>query len=151
MIALAVLAVVIVGTMTGVEFCVTFFVNPILNALPPEASISSRGHGARLLGRVMPFWYIASLILVGGWTAFTWGQAPAPAALVSSILLAASVLVSVTLLVPINSRAASWTPSTAPADWREQLHRWDALNYLRVAIVIAAFVLAVVALAVDNA
>jgi hypothetical protein len=149
-ISLAVIAVVVVGTMVGVEFCVAFFVNPIQTALPVEASIAARSHGARLLGRAMPFWYFASLILVGGWAWLTWGQAPAAPALVSAILLAVSVIMSVTLLVPIASRSAKWTPETAPDDWRDQSRRWDALHYLRVAIILAAFVLAAVALALDH-
>lgn len=53
---------------------------------------------------------------------------------------------SVALLVPINSRAAHWTPESAPADWREQLGRWDRLHYLRVAVIVTAFLLLVIAL-----
>jgi len=148
---LAVIAVVVVGTMVGVEFCVAFFLNPIQTDLPVEASIAVRSHGARLLGRTMPFWYFASLILVGVLTWLTWGLAPAAPALASAILLAISVIMSVTLLVPIASRSAKWTPETAPDDWREQSRRWDVLHYLRVAIILAAFVLAAVALALVHA
>ncbi|MFF1796898.1 anthrone oxygenase family protein, partial [Kitasatospora sp. NPDC058263] len=61
-------------------------------------------------------------------------------------LLVLSVVMSVALLVPINSRAAHWTPESAPADWREQLGRWDRLHYLRVAVIVTAFLLLVIAL-----
>ncbi|MYT20974.1 DUF1772 domain-containing protein, partial [Streptomyces sp. SID7760] len=52
---------VAVGVMVGVEFSVAFFVNPILDGLPGDSGLRGRAHGARLLGAVMPFWYIGSL------------------------------------------------------------------------------------------
>ncbi len=52
---------------------------------------------------------------------------------------------SVTLLVPIANRSATWTADHRPADWREQHQRWDRLHYARVAIIVAGFVLTLVA------
>jgi uncharacterized membrane protein len=138
--------VVVVGTMVGVEFAVAVFVEPIFNRLPLEAGIAARSDGARVLGRVMPFWYVASLILVVGWSLFTWGQPASTPTLISAILLAVSVVLSILFLVPINSRIKRWSAGEVPDDWREQMRRWNRLHYLRVAILIAAFVLAAVAL-----
>ena len=147
--ALAVVTATVVGTMVGVEFAVAVFVNPIFLRLPAGASIQARADGGRILGRVMPFWYIASLILTAGLAAASWhraGSAPG-AAIAAAALLAVSVVLSITLLVPINNRSVTWTADDHPADWREQQQRWDRLHYLRVAILIAAFVLALVAAA----
>jgi Domain of unknown function (DUF1772) len=36
-------------------------------------------------------------------------------------------------------------PGTSAADWREQHQRWDRWHYARVAIIVAAFVLVLVA------
>ena len=66
----------------------------------------------------------------------------------SAGLLVVSVVMSVTLLVPINNRVAAWTADHHPADWREQQKRWDRLHYARVAIIVAGFVLTLVAGAV---
>ena len=52
---------------------------------------------------------------------------------------------SITLLVPINNRSITWTADHHPADWREQQQRWDRLHYARVAIIVAGFVLTLVA------
>jgi hypothetical protein len=52
---------------------------------------------------------------------------------------------SITLLVPINNRSATWTADLHPADWREQQQRWNRLHYVRVAIIVAGFVLTLVA------
>ena len=143
--ALAVITATVVGTMVGVEFAVAVFVNPILLRLPAGPSLEARADGARVLGRVMPFWYVGSLVLTAGLAAATWGRPAAGAAIAATALLAVSVVMSIALLVPINNRSAKWTASDHPGDWREQQQRWDRLHYARVAIIVVAFVLTLVA------
>jgi hypothetical protein len=148
--ALAVVTTTVVGLMVGVEFAVAVFVNPIFLRLPAGSAIEARADGGRVLGRVMPFWYVGSLALTAGLAAATWGRSAtgAGAATAAAALLAVSVVMSVALLVPINNRSATWTANNHPADYREQQQRWDRLHYARVAIIVAGFVLAVVATAV---
>nr|BFE72024.1 hypothetical protein GCM10020092_053250 [Actinoplanes digitatis] len=93
----------------------------------------------------MPYWYIASLILTAGLAAAGWGGLAASAAIAAAALLAVSVVMSIALLVPINNRSATWTADDHPDDWREQQQRWDRLHYARVAVIVAAFVLTLVA------
>jgi hypothetical protein len=69
----------------------------------------------------------------------------AGAAIAATALLAVSIVMSIALLVPINNRSASWTADDHPGDWREQQQRWDRLHYARVAIIVAAFMLTLVA------
>ena len=144
---LAIVATTVVGTMVGVEFAVAVFVNPIFLRLPAGAALQARADGGRVLGRVMPFWYVGSLLLTAGLAAATWGRssAGAGAATAAAALLAVSVVMSVALLVPINNRSITWTASDHPDDYREQQQRWDRLHYVRVAIIVAAFVLTAVA------
>lgn len=142
---LAVISATVVGIMVGVEFAVAVFVNPIMLRLPVGAAIEARADGGRILGRVMPFWYIASLILTIGLAVAVRGAPATSAAAVGAGLLAASVVLSITVLVPINNRSSTWTADHHPADWREQSQRWDRLHYVRVAIIVAGFVLTLVA------
>ncbi|WP_154792262.1 DUF1772 domain-containing protein [Occultella kanbiaonis] len=142
---LPVVAVVVTGLMVGVEASVAFVINPITDRLPENAGLLARADGGRMLGRLMPFWYFGSLLLTAA-TALLLPEA-AIAAWIAAALLTLSVIISITLLVPINNRSKTWTPETAPADWREQVGRWDALHYLRVAIIVAAFTLLTVAVA----
>lgn len=137
---LAVIAVTVVGLMVGVELSVAFVINPITLRLPDAALIEARADGARMLGRTMPFWYIASMILSGAFAATIWGTTSAVCAIIATGLLAVSVAMSVLLLVPINNRSAAWTAEVHPDDWREQQQRWDRLHYARLAIIVAAFV-----------
>lgn len=143
--SLSVITTVVVGLMVGVEFSVAFVINPITLALPAPASMAARSHGARMMGRAMPFWYFGSLILTGVLAVTTWGTTASVAALAAAALLAVSVIMSIALLVPINNRSASWTDETYPEDWRDQTQRWDNLHYIRVAIIVGAFALVAVA------
>jgi Domain of unknown function (DUF1772) len=144
---LGVIAATVVGLMVGVEFSVAFVINRILLRLPAGAALTARADGGRMLGRAMPFWYIGSLILTAALAAATWGTTAATTSLVAAGLLAISVIMSVTLLVPINNRSATWTPENHPDDWLEQHQRWDRLHYARVTILVAALVLLLVAVA----
>jgi Domain of unknown function (DUF1772) len=93
----------------------------------------------------MPFWYFGSLILTAGLAAATWHGPAAGAAVAATALLAVSTVMSIALLVPTNSRSATWTADDHPGDWREQQQRWDRLHYARVAIIVVAFVLTLIA------
>ena len=142
---LAVITATVVGVMVGVEFAVAVFVNPILLRLPAGSALEARANGARVGGRVMPFWYSGSLLLTAWLAAAKWGGLAGGAAVAAAALLVVSVVMSITLLVPINNRSATWTADHHPADWREQQQRWDRLHYARVAIIVAGFVLTLVA------
>lgn len=137
---LAVITVVLVGLMVGVELSVAVFVNPIFDRLPQDGGLAGRSDGARVLGRVMPFWYIGSVVLGALWAAFSRGQPQAPAVVVATALLVVSVVMSIVLLVPINSRVARWSVGEAPSDWRQQVGRWNKYHYVRVGVIVAAFV-----------
>jgi uncharacterized membrane protein len=145
--ALEVCTIVVVGLMVGVEFSVAFVINPILNALPDDSSQRGRSHGGRMLGAVMPFWYIGSLVLCTVWVIAGWQRPGADLVIIAAALLIVSVIMSLLLLVPINNRGKTWTTENRPEDWKEQMNRWDRYHYLRVVIIIAAFALLATALA----
>ena len=143
---LEVFTTVVVGLMVGVEFSVAFVMNPIFNALPEDSNQLAHSHGGRMLGAVMPFWYIGSLVLVGIWAVAGWHHPGTDLVVTAAALLILSVIMSILLLVPINNRGKTWTPDNRPADWKEQMNRWDRFHYVRVAVIIAAFALLVAAL-----
>ncbi|MGK5683452.1 anthrone oxygenase family protein [Actinoplanes sp. URMC 104] len=138
---LEVLTIVVVGVMVGVEFCVAFVLNPILDRLPGDSGQLGRADGGRMLGAVMPVWYISSLVLVAIWAVAGWHDDGAGMVAGAGALLLVSVIMSVLLLVPINNLNKTWTPENRPADWKQQIKRWDRFHYVRVAVIVAAFVL----------
>ena len=139
--ALQIVTIVVVGVMVGVEFSVAFVINPILNALPDDSGQLGRSHGGRMLGAAMPVWYITSLVLIAVLAIAGWKDDGTGLTITAGALLTLSVIMSILLLVPINNRSKTWTPENRPADWKEQINRWDRLHYIRVAVIIAAFAL----------
>jgi uncharacterized membrane protein len=144
--ALQVLTTVVVGVMVGVEFSVAFVINRILDALPGDNGLIGRAHGGRMLGAVMPVWYITSLVLVAIWAIAGWHHHGTSLVVTAAALLILSVIMSILLLVPINNQSKTWTPDNRPADYKQQMNRWDRYHYVRVAVIIAAFALLAAAL-----
>ncbi|MEX0172455.1 anthrone oxygenase family protein [Streptomyces sp. LMG1-1-1.1] len=144
--ALQVFTTVTVGLMVGVEFSVAFVMNRIFGALPEDADQQARSHGGRMLGALMPVWYITSLVLSGVWAFAAWDEPGTGRVVTAAVLLVVSVIMSLVLLVPINNQGKTWTPENRPADWKEQMNRWDRYHYARVAVIVAAFTFLVAAL-----
>ncbi|HLV55650.1 MAG TPA: anthrone oxygenase family protein [Actinotalea caeni] len=137
-VALAALTITVVGLMVGVELAVAAVLNPIIHGLAVGPSLEAGAHGGRMLGRLMPVWYITSLALTAGLAAAT-GGAGGALSLTAAALLAVSVVLSVAVLVPI--RTSTWTADSHPDDWREQRRRWDGFHLARVVLVVGAFAL----------
>ena len=134
-----ILTVIVVGTLVGVEFGVAAFTNPILERLPDDAYRQARATGSRILGTAMPFWYAAAAALLVGDAVLV----RTPLAVAPVVLMGAVMVLTLTTLVPINNRVAAWAgagPEEAPTN-RELAHRWDRLHWLRVALLLLAFVL----------
>jgi hypothetical protein len=131
-----IVALTITGPMVGVEIAVAAFTNPIFDRLPDDAYRLARSDGSRVLGRVMPFWYIATfvvLIVAAIAASGAWLNTAAAA------LMALVVLLTVTLMVPINNRIGAWQSDDDVS--RDLAGRWDRLHWLRVAMLAVLFVL----------
>jgi hypothetical protein len=136
-----ILAVAIAGPMVGVEIAVAAFANPIFARLPDDAFRMARSSSSRLLGRVMPFWYAATLALLIAVAVVTRNWL----AIVAAGVMAAVLLMTVTVLVPINNRIAAAAPEEGAP--RELAARWDRLHWLRVGLLVVLFVLLAIAVA----
>src|SRR5882672_1204960 len=140
------IAVLVTALLTGSELATGVFVHPVLSKLQDAAHAEAAKPLARLLGKVMPFWYAAALLLVivsllaravGTWS---WW-----ACLSSAVLLAVTVPFSLVCLVPINNRVAAWNLNALPGDWRSDRRRWDQYHVIRIVILILASVAIVAA------
>ena len=135
---LEILAVVLAGPLVGVEVGVAALFHPMVGRLPDEAFAAARSDGGRVLGKVMPFWYIATLVVLIA----TAVRSRDERMIAAAMLLGAAVVLTVSVLVPINNRIGAWTPGTAAP--REPARRWDRLHWLRVAGLAVMFVLVAV-------
>ena len=143
--AFQVLAIVVLGLMCGSELNVAAFAHPTLDRQTTDVHIPVRAGFAVLLGRVMPFWMLASTLL-NLLLLFPFAHLGALSTRFAQIAFAIQVFAVIFSLggpVPINNRIKLWTPASLPADWRTQERRWDYYHWFRTAALIVAFVLLV--------
>ncbi|OBH61606.1 DUF1772 domain-containing protein [Mycobacterium sp. E2479] len=133
------LAVVITGLMVGVELAVAVFFNPLIARLPDDGFRAARAGAARALGTTMPFWYAVVLLLVASLAIQERGEQRDWLCGIAAALMVAVILLTVTLLVPINNRIAKW-PGTGELS-RELAARWDRRHRARVILLLAVFAL----------
>jgi uncharacterized membrane protein len=144
--SLNVVSIIIAGLMVGNELAIAAFVHPTLDRLPDDVHLPAAIALARLLGIVMPIWYILVFVLTLAGTMIQWhqsGHLPGWMA-ASAILWVLASVYSITCLVPINSRIASWTKGNPPADWRTFRNRWDRFHRWRVVLLTIAFAFLIV-------
>src|SRR4051812_39581107 len=127
--------------LTGSELAVGAFVHPVLSKLQDAAHAEAAKPLARLLGKVMPFWYAVALLLaIVSLLTYAVGTRSWWACLSSAILLAVTVPFSLICLVPINNRIAAWDLNALPSDWKNDRQRWDQYHSIRIAILVLASV-----------
>jgi hypothetical protein len=101
---IALVALVLTGPLVGVEFGVAAITNPLAARLPDGAFRTVRSGGSRLLGALMPFWYIATLVVLIAAAVLSRNVL----AITAAALMGAAVLLTVTVLVPMNNRIGTW-------------------------------------------
>jgi uncharacterized membrane protein len=133
----------ITGLMVGNEFAVAAFVHPQLRKLEDSAHVQIAPRLAGVLGKAMPIWYCLALVLILG-AAFEHrpiSNGPGLFIALAAALWVATILFTVTMLVPINNRIAKIDPDHPYDCWLQDRCRWDQLHQLRVVLLIMAFVL----------
>ena len=115
-------------TLVGAEFSVSAFVNPSAWRLDLRPQADFLSHFATVLGKVMPVWYAAGLILLGLETWVNRHAASVHLLLAASVLWLLATLGSILLLVPLNNHVIA-----AKAGWQQAHHAWDVRHRVRVA------------------
>lgn len=129
-----------IGLLTGAEFAVSVFVNPVLGKLDFAAQAGAIRLFARRLGAAMPAWYIASLLLLLAEAVMhRHGTGVAPIT-VAIALWCAAIALSLLFLVPINNRMAQLNADGFTESARREHRRWDALHRVRVALLAIAMI-----------
>jgi uncharacterized membrane protein len=143
-----VVAATVAATMAGNEFAVAAFIHPQLNHLDPETHAKAAGPIARILGKIMPLWYALALVLILGAAYEHRPLTHGPGLLItlSAVLWTATILFTITMLVPINNRIAGMNPKQPHPTWLQDRVRWDRLHRIRVALLVIAVILLLVGL-----
>ena len=131
---IAIVALVLTGPLVGVELGVAAFTNPLVAKLPDDAYRVFRSGGSRLLGALMPSWYIGTLVVLIAGAVLSRNVLTIAAV----ALMAAALVLTVTVLVPLNNRIGAWR---SDADVNRRLAgKWDRLHGVRVGLLVAMFV-----------
>lgn len=134
------LALFLLGTLTGNELAIGRFVHPALTRLPDTIHAAVAQALARIYGKVGPPWYAATLLfLILAAVRAPAGHAARTFFIAAVALLIASLVLTLTTLVPINSRVAAWDLQALPEHWKTDRARWDTLHSLRILLLAVSF------------
>jgi hypothetical protein len=131
------ITIVCVGLMVGNELAVSAFVNPAIWQLETVPQAQGLSILARSLGRAMPAWYGLCLVLLA-LESFLHRNVLAPL-LAATLIWAAVIVFTVTMLVPINNRIASLNTALPTPGWKRDHQKWDSLHRLRILLLVIAF------------
>jgi uncharacterized membrane protein len=127
-----------IGLLIGTELAVAVFIDPILWKLENPLQLTATRLFARRLGTAMPFWYVASLLLLIAETIVRRHQSGAPLLALASVIWAAVIVLTILFLVPINNRLAQLGSTSVAEVARQQHRKWDRMHRYRVAALGAA-------------
>ncbi|MFC5861989.1 anthrone oxygenase family protein [Acidicapsa dinghuensis] len=146
MLILDIATIVSVGMMTGVEFAVSAFVNPVVLTMEDGAQAFATRAFARLLGRMMPFWYVGNMLLLAGEAVMRHGQSGSAFLYAACGVWAAVIALTLMFLVPINNRIAAMPDGAFARAMKAEHHVWDLRHRVRIAALMVATVLLLVAI-----
>ena len=113
--------------MVGSELSVSAFTDPSAWRLDPAPQSAMLSHYAAVLGKVMPFWYGADLLLLG---TETWLYRHTPdysLLLIATVIWFLATLGSILFLVPLNNRVIAVSPG-----WQAAHRSWDRRHRVRI-------------------
>ena len=130
---------VVLGFVACAELGSVLFVHPVIRGLAERPWIEFEQGLLRTFGRVMPIgmFLISVLSIV---TAISVADAGQPVRVAGAVLVAASIVTTVIVNVPINIATGRWDAAHPPADWRRIRARWERFQAIRGWLQVAGFV-----------
>ncbi|MBT9333181.1 DUF1772 domain-containing protein [Paracidobacterium acidisoli] len=132
--------IVSIGLLTGTEFAVSAFINPVLWQMEDRSQARAVSLFAKKLGTAMPFWYVLSFLLLIAEAVLQRHASGLPLLIAAGTIWATVILLTLLFLVPINNRMGRLQADSFPEEAKREHHRWDAMHRLRVAALGAALV-----------
>jgi len=131
------------GLMVGTELSISAFVNPALRRLESGPKAQALSVLARSLGRAMPVWYGLCLALLALESFLHLHQTTLAPLLIAAALWVGAIILSISVLVPINNRIASLNAAAPAPGWERDHRKWDALHRVRIILLIVALLIVV--------
>lgn len=132
--------------LVGNEFAIAAFVHPTLSRQDHRAHLSAIQRFARFYGGLMPLWMGVTAALQAAIAVAAWFEASLafPWLFAAALLWAIAIPFSLIFPVPLNNQVKAWDLEDLPLDWENVRRRWDFYNWLRVILLLAAFVTALI-------
>jgi uncharacterized membrane protein len=129
--------------LTGNEFAVAAFIHPSLSLQDHRSNLSAIQRFAHLYGGVMPIWMAVTTALHIFVCVMAWFYSPSafPLLCAAALIWVIAIPFSLIFLVPLNNQVKEWDLNNLPSDWESIRSRWDFYNWLRVILLMSAFVL----------
>jgi uncharacterized membrane protein len=137
---LDIVTIVCIGLLIGAEFAVSAFINPVLRKLAVREELRAIRLFAAKLGAAMPFWYIASFVLLVAEAVWRHGEQGFLLLIAAGAIWAAVIVLTLLFLVPINNRMTRIDPDADTEPVLAEHGQWNAMHRWRVATLTAAMV-----------
>jgi uncharacterized membrane protein len=136
-------SLLLVGWIAGAELGSWCCVQPVVARLPYEAYVAAEQGMLRTFGRIMPVLMPLSGVLAIVLVAVSRGESNVVFGfrVAAAVCLAITVVSTLIVNVPINTRTARWQTGDDPFEWQSMRERWHAFQGLRGALFGAAFLL----------
>ena len=132
------ITITLAGLMVGNEFAVSAFFNPAVSQLESTPQAQALSVLAGSLGRAMPVWYGLCLALLALESFLHRRQAALVPLLTATLIWVGVIILTITVLVPINNRIASLNTAAPTPGWKEQHRKWDSLHRIRILLLLVA-------------
>ena len=129
-----------IGLLIGAELAVSAFINPVVWKLDLAAQATAFRLFGRRLGRAMPVWYIASLLLLVSEAITHRHESHVGLLGVAIAFWCAAIALSLLSLVPINNRMVRTDANGFTESTRRELRKWESLHRVRVSFLAAAMI-----------
>ena len=129
-----------IGLLIGAELSVSAFINPVVSKLDLAAQARAFPLFGRRLGRAMPVWYIAGLLLLVSETITHRHDSHFGLLGVAIVFWGAAIALSLLSLVPINNRMVRLSADGFTERTQRELRKWDSLHRVRVSLLAIAMV-----------
>ncbi len=129
--------------LTGNEFAIAALIHPALSRQDHRSNLSAIQIFASLYGSVMPLWMGVTTALQVMISALAWFffSAIFPWVVASALIWVVVIPYSLIFPVPLNNQVKGWDLNQLPEDWEAIRRKWDLFNWIRVILLISAFVL----------
>lgn len=129
-----------IGLLIGAEVSVSAFINPVVWKLDLAAQATAFPLFGSRLGRAMPIWYIAGLLLLVTETIANRHGSHVGLLGIAIALWGAAIALSLLSLVPINNRMVRMSADGFTQSVQRDLRKWDSLHRVRISLLAIAMV-----------